>query len=139
MVIFGCAYTTQKFNVGISAFLYVRDKFDGKCMCKQTTFQVLRAHHFSKGLASSWRAPLKVNNGEQSCSIGIQARKASRITVLNIRKLYLSFSFYFNLYVYFEWSHWNPPVSLKNDVRNCLIFKKNAMVVFSIKSAALFR
>ena len=48
--------------------------------------------------------PLKVNNDEVT---------TSRITVLNIRKLYL-YIVYFKLYVYFEWS---LPVPSKNDAR----------------------
>ena len=46
-----------------------------------------------------WRSPLKVNNSGWSYFICTSRARISRITVLNIRKLYLYFV-YFKLYVY---------------------------------------
>ena len=51
------------------------------------------------------------NNGSIELLYSYKQAKTSRITVLNIRKLYLYFV-YFKLYVYFERS---PPGPLKND------------------------
>ena len=47
-------------------------------------------HHFSKGKAVSCLAPLKVNRMVDRVALSVQA-KTSKITVLNIRKLYFYF------------------------------------------------
>ena len=74
------------------------------------TFQVLRAHHLSKGL----RAPCTQNKRWRiELLYRYKRAKTNRITVLNIGKLYLYFA-YFKLYVYFQWS---SPFHLKNYAR----------------------
>ena len=73
------------------------------------------------------RAPLKVNNdGYIELLYRYKQAKTSRITVLNIRKLYLYFV-YFKLYVYFECS---PAVPLKSDMcatPTCRMLSINAL------------
>ena len=72
----------------------------------------MRAHHFQ----SQWRLMAGSTQSKQwqiELFCRYKRAKTSRITVLNIQKLYLYFV-YFKLYVYFEWS---PTVSLKHDAR----------------------
>ena len=51
---------------------------------------MLHAHHLSKGLAASCRAPLKANNDGQCCSVDTSKPGPEEYQLaLNIRKLYL--------------------------------------------------
>ena len=91
MTAWSCAYQFQLRMLPVVHFAHARIR----------RIYELRAHNFSKGLAGStqskqWRIELLYR---------YKRAKTSRITVLNIRKLYLYFV-YFKLYAYFRWS---PP------------------------------
>ena len=78
---------------------------------------MLRAHNFSTGLAGWRRAPLKRKQWRIELLYQYKRAKTSRITVLNIRKLYLYFA-YFKLYCLYE-----PMAYFRNfTLRNIKIF-----------------